>query len=232
MGALSSAAMLALWERGTALQPLERTLALYRAAVEDAHPPRNPDVPLGAVNIALLELRRETFGSQLAAQTDCERCRTRLEFTLNLDEVLAGLEASGNPDGADAACSGLRAPTLRDLAAVAETAQVEEAAQMLLQRCSRGQPGVSPLSWEEAERCLELLDPAADIGVALRCDQCGHDWLQSLDVAALLWEELSACATGLIADVHRLAQAYGWSERDILALAPQRRAAYLELCGQ
>ena len=44
-------------------------------------------------------------------------------------------------------------------------------------------------------------------------------------------EDLSEHLSTLIDDVHRLAAAYGWSERDILALGPQRRAAYLELCA-
>jgi hypothetical protein len=232
MGALSSEDMLALWERGAALHPLDRVLALCRMCGINRDPAQVPDLPLGAVNMALLALRRENFGARLAAQTDCTRCQTRLELALDLNAVMASLEAREVADGADRTCGALRAPTLRDLAAVAAATDTEEAALMLWQRCSLEQPGAAALSRAEAERQLDLLDPAADIALTLSCDQCGHAWVQSLDVGALVWEEVSAGAARLLADVHRLAQTYGWSEREILALTPQRRAAYLALCLQ
>jgi hypothetical protein len=40
---------------------------------------------------------------------------------------------------------------------------------------------------------------------------------------------LSARAHGLLRDVHRIARAYNWAERDILALMLDRRLAYLLL---
>ena len=39
----------------------------------------------------------------------------------------------------------------------------------------------------------------------------------------------SARAGALLHEVHRLASAYGWSEAQILALSPARRAQYLAL---
>jgi hypothetical protein len=33
----------------------------------------------------------------------------------------------------------------------------------------------------------------------------------------------------VLGDVHELARAYGWSEPEVLALSPWRRAAYLAL---
>ncbi len=82
---------------------------------------------------------------------------------------------------------------------------------------------------DEVERQLEALDPAADLELAMTCGACGHAWQTSLDVGALVWEEIDGRAAAVLGDVHRLALAYGWSERAILALSPQRRAAYLEL---
>ena len=82
---------------------------------------------------------------------------------------------------------------------------------------------------DEVERQLEALDPAADLELAMACGACGHAWQTSLDVGAFVWEEIAGRAAAVLGDVHRLALAYGWSERAILALSPQRRAAYLEL---
>jgi hypothetical protein len=43
---------------------------------------------------------------------------------------------------------------------------------------------------------------------------------------------LKGRAAGLLAEVHRLARAYHWSQGDILALAVDRRLAYLVMLEQ
>ena len=73
MAALSSAALLGLWERAAPLHPIDRTLALCQAARTEIEPTQLPDLPLGEVNVALLEMRREYFGPSVAARVDCER---------------------------------------------------------------------------------------------------------------------------------------------------------------
>jgi hypothetical protein len=83
----------------------------------------------------------------------------------------------------------------------------------------------------QVETGLAALDPAADISLALACDSCGHGWAADFDIGALLWEEIEARARGLLGEIHGLARAYGWTEPEILALSPERRAAYLELAG-
>jgi hypothetical protein len=85
--------------------------------------------------------------------------------------------------------------------------------------------------WDAIESALEALDPAADLSLALVCETCGHRWDADLDLGALLWNEIDACARGLLAQVHDLASRYGWSEPEILALSPARRAAYRALLG-
>jgi hypothetical protein len=179
------------------------------------------------VNRALLELRRAAFGPRLAALVACERCAAPLEIALDADALAAAFGTQGLDANADA--FPLRAPTVRDLAAVAAERDAEAAARVLLARCADGVVGLAPL--EEIERRLEALDPAADIALDVTCDACGHAWRASLDVAAFLWTEVAARAAAILADVHRLARAYGWTEREILDLGPHRRAVYLELCA-
>ena len=48
---------------------------------------------------------------------------------------------------------------------------------------------------------------------------------------SFLWTEIEAWAWRMLSDVHTLARAYGWGERDILALSPTRRQFYLEMGG-
>ena len=225
MPALDDAALLALWERGAALHPLDRALLLCGAARADVAPARLADLPLGEVNRALLELRRASFGPHLAALVACERCAAPLEIELHADALAAALGAPRAAAGAS-----LRALTMRDLAVVSGEANAEAAALALARRCALA-GGHDALSREELDRGLEALDPAADIALDMTCEACGHAWRASLDLAAFLWTEVAARAAAILGDVHRLACAYGWTEREILELGPQRRAAYLELCA-
>jgi hypothetical protein len=227
MRALDDAALVALWERGAPLHPLDRALVLCAAARADVPPARLADLPLGEVNRALLEVRRASFGPHLGARVSCERCGAALEMARDADALAAGL-ATPAAVGADADDL-LRAPTMRDLAAVAGEANPAAAALALARRCAA--VGDCDASLEEIERRLEALDPAADVALDVTCDACGHAWPASLDLGAFLWTEVTARARAVIADVDRLARAYGWTEREVLGLSPQRRAAYLELCS-
>ena len=71
-------------------------------------------------------------------------------------------------------------------------------------------------------------DPGAELRVDLDCADCGHAWEVFFDVADFFWRELAALAQRLTAEVADLAQAYGWSERDILAMGSARRKLYME----
>jgi rubredoxin len=80
---------------------------------------------------------------------------------------------------------------------------------------------------EQIEGALESADPWADLSLAFQCPACGRDGEAGFDVASYLWEEVDVSARQLLNEVHLLAQAYGWSEAEILALSPARRSAYL-----
>jgi hypothetical protein len=46
---------------------------------------------------------------------------------------------------------------------------------------------------------------------------------------SFFWNEIEAWACRVLHDVHTLAGAYGWSEREVLRLSPTRRQMYLEM---
>ena len=83
----------------------------------------------------------------------------------------------------------------------------------------------------EAEAIMANLDPDADINLALSCENCGKSWLTDFNIGTLLWDEIDAYARSLLAEVHSLASAYGWTESEILTLSPQRREIYLNMVG-
>ena len=51
------------------------------------------------------------------------------------------------------------------------------------------------------------------------------------ELTVTVTETYDAWALRTLAEVHRLASAYGWREQDILALSPARRQLYLGMVG-
>lgn len=231
MRSLSNSELVHLWERGQGLHTLDQGLLALSAALPESSWESLADMPIGQRNKTLLALRTQCFGEQMGGIAECEACGEELEFTLNS----ATLEASPAADREHRICIGgrtYRLPTSRDLAIAAHEADAGNAALRLLESCK--------VSGEEMADMLErqmdiigeqmaLADPAADILLTLSCARCGHRWDEPLDVTTFLWTELDARARRLLADVHELAFAYGWTERDILSLGEHRRAGYLQM---
>jgi hypothetical protein len=227
MRALTNPDLLDLWERGSGLHPLDCAL-LALAAAEPGEPYHAlADWPLGRRNAALVRLRRECFGSAFTGWVACPQCAQRLEFSFDAGMLLeqqSEAAAHLTVDGRS-----FRAPTSRDLASVAAENDERAAAHKLLRLCCSQE---SEFTDEDLEVIGELLaehDPLAETLLDLNCAACDHRWQQPLDMAAWLWTEIEARARRLLHDVHTLAVAYGWTEREILALSEPRRAIYLEM---
>jgi hypothetical protein len=231
MRALSSAEILTLWERGARWHPLDRgVLALSfadRSAGETV-----ADWPLGRRNRALLELHAAWFGSPLEAGAACPECGEKLEFELNVQDLIA--PQSDEKQRATVAVEEqiFRLPTSRDLAQVAKSSGEQQAVIRLLELCRIG--GVKSSGWtdeiiEKVGESLATADPMAETRVALTCPACDHAWSDSIDVTSFIWAELEARARRLLWEVHSLASAYGWSESEALALSAARRSMYLEM---
>jgi hypothetical protein len=127
----------------------------------------------------------------------------------------------------------LRAPSLRDMAAVATERDVEVATRRLIARCGSVADdtveGLSDDALRVIEDAIELSDPNADLAFDVHCPACGQTVDAQLDAGDLLWDEIDMRARALLGEVHVLARAYGWTESEILALGPERRAAYLSI---
>ena len=231
MQALAPHTLLMAWERGRSRHPLDRALMLCALARPDADPERLADEPLGHLNRTLLALRQASFGSELRAYLDCPTCGERLEFNLDAAALIAlgsEIEAPVEVEGVS-----FRLPTSRDLALVATENDIDHAALHLMRLCRLTNQGVDEATALETliaplEEALEKADPCASLALDFDCEACGHAWTAPFDIAAFLWEEIEAGARHLLDQIHLLASAYGWSEREILALPESRRAAYLQ----
>jgi hypothetical protein len=241
MRAPSTLALLEAWESGLGKDFARCGLALLAAACPETDTEALASLSVGERDRRLLAFRQAVFGSPMTALATCSRCAEALEFELSADALQA--PAAAEDEAAlvvdrDGWRIELRAPDSRDLIAAADAP--EQAEEVLFSRSTRSVAfaGVAAetaavpadLRALAAER-VAAADPLADLQLAMTCSSCGFEWRAPLDIVTFLWAELDAWAGRMMRDVHVLASAYGWDERQILSLPAARRGHYLRLAG-
>jgi hypothetical protein len=227
MKTLTSSDFLDLWERGVGLHPLDQGLLILGSGLPGTSCDSMADWPLGRRNAALAGLRCACFGSSVQAWTACEKCGAKLELDLDGRSLADGSRVS-EPIAARGYT--FRLPTTRDLAAAARGQGSDSAVVRLLDSCcfEAGEPDRwSEEDVEEIGQKMALADPMAEILLTLTCPECKSECRSALDIAGFFWEEIAARAKRLLREVHDLASAYGWTEREVLSLNEHRRALYL-----
>ncbi|BDB45517.1 MULTISPECIES: T4 family baseplate hub assembly chaperone [Mycobacterium] len=237
----SAARLLQAWEVGAAVAPLDRAPSLLRTL--DALPASVPvdELTVGQCDARLFELRRTVFGETLDAVTTCPACQTEVELNLPLGELQptgkhSATSTTVHADGYTLRC---RIPRNADLRAL-DLLHGRATPRDLLDRCllEAASPAGDPVAAHQlpdatVATVVEALadsDPGACIALRVSCT-CGNQWLDELDIRSVLWNDLTEWVGRMLSEVHRLAQAYGWSETEILAMSGWRRRWYLEALG-
>jgi hypothetical protein len=225
---LSGRALLDLWDEGLAQTPGWRALALLAAGTGIAAA-ELATWDVGRRDRALLQMLVAWGGRHCSSRAFCPACNEAVQ----VDFDVAVMSATASPAPTAVIVEGVeiawRLPTAGELAALSADLSLEEARAELLRRCLGG----ADLTEEATAAVLQTLaaaDPLADIELCLECPACDNQWGLGFDATVFLWTLVEEMARSLLHDVHRLARAYGWTELEILALSPRRRAAYLELC--
>jgi hypothetical protein len=259
MRSLSALDLVTVWEAGQGQHPLDRALTILAAAYPNATRDALAALPIGERDSRLLRLRGALFGAALNGFAECPHCGERLEFALDVNDLLvpsapdAAEQAPFNDSSDPVPASNdtpeqaytlrygdaeirFRLPNSYDLAALVNCLDAEEARMLLAHRCviSVGARHAVPLPDDllaELSRAITECDPQAEILLDLQCPNCGHNWQMLFEIEAFLWAEISTAAKRLLREVHTLARFYGWRENEILSLSPRRRQSYLELVG-
>ena len=226
--------ILALWERACIAGPLARDDAL----LGDAAP-----TSLSARNAALLALRVRLLGATQNLRAGCPVCGTALEFAIDCETLAHSLLPAADAGTfhefeSDGYRVTYRAPDISDWrTAAASNGFVPALMERCIARCERDngtqcEPASLPNAITDAlSSALEALEPGAIVDFDLHCPECAAEWIAPMDCGAVLYAEISARTESLLVEVDALARAYGWSEAEVLALSPIRRAAYLQLVG-
>ena len=235
------ARLLAAWEAGAAAPELARGCAVL-AAAGLADPASLLDLPVGLVGIFGIRCCLTSFGPDVDALTACQACGATLDVPLSLTALLPGPEDGAPEDPVPTRTLSLaggtvtvRSPTVRDLLAAAAD---RDPRGTLVRRCAE-RPSSAPVDVADlgdgelalVDEALEELSGLGLITVRAACPGCGEPVAALLDPAALLWQQVQDAAPALLRDVATLAAAFGWSEREILALPAVRRRAYLQLAA-
>lgn len=242
MRPLTNRALLTLWDDVESCPLAHMPVALLAVACSDEEPDELARLTVGQRDGLLLTLREWAFGREMASLAECPNCSTPVELSFNASDVRAGLTEETDTFTVQLGSFDVefRLPTTADLSALPLGAPEAEAAGNVLERCvltarREGEDLAVEALPEEVVRAVEQrmaeADPQADTELSLTCPSCAHRWLVPLDIGWFFVAEVDAWAQRLLYDVHCLARAYGWSEPDVLALSPRRRAFYLSVMG-
>ena len=196
----------------------------------------DPDVAsLARRDAALLELHRDRYGELLRCAGDCPACGETLEIDIPVVELLPPAPSEAElrvvADGVEVQ---FRLPSAADVRAAVDERSLAErcvTAARLPDGTAVGPADLSDRVVAAIDEAMAALHPTAGLSVDIACGTCGVRWDAPLDVARVVAARARVDALALVAEVHALATAYGWTEAEVLAVPRARRRRYLELVG-
>lgn len=248
MRAPTPAQLLQVWESGCERPATARVLLLLAAANDDADADALATLPVGRRDRLLIELHARLFRERIVGLARCPQCGEELEAALDCEDMLASASTEMVPSNASmvhvlehqGTTVHFRLPDSRDLLALHGCGDAEHARSLLFERCviavDRAGENLPSSSLTETHThalsaAMSNADPFADLRLSFRCPSCEAVWEAAFDPARFVWEELQAWALRTLSEIDLIARTYHWREADILALGPQRRRAYLEMCA-
>jgi hypothetical protein len=188
---------------------------------------------VGLRSAALLRILGATEGRpQLTLTARCGRlpCAADFEFGLPLD-TLAGQDDECGPIRVELpGCrfATLRLPTGADLRRWHDTPPASRAGALRMMLAALVVEGaVGPADEAIVSDAIAERDPLVAFAVHCACPACGAPQEVTVDLEGLALARLAARQRALLREVHCMAGHYGWTEQEVLALAPSRRARYL-----
>lgn len=91
------------------------------------------------------------------------------------------------------------------------------------------EPPLHPDDVSRISSLLQAADPLVGFSVRTSCPHCDHEAEIAVDLEHAALQRLADERRSLLRSVHLLASHYGWTEAEILAIPPRRRAEYLRI---
>lgn len=243
MADLFPAQLLETWEQGLMEIGCKRALMLLALACPEKSNEARGQLPIGRRDACLLSLRELLFGSGMENLVTCPACMQQLEFSCTVADLYSFSESDGDElltfTRGELVVT-FRLPNSQDVITVVE-GEGGGSERFLLERCiieARQGADPVPVSTLDATvlaaivEAMDRADPLGNMELAMICPACAYSWLSPFDIVSYLWSELDAWARRTLHEIHVLASAYGWSEKEILTMSAWRRHYYLDLVLQ
>lgn len=221
-----------------AIDPLDGTLPVaaarvLAACVADAGE-ADADVLAWPVNLRLQGLLAVTIAScgqewTWSARCTAAGCGVAMDVPLGLRDFLApDVVRRAECTLADGRTLAVAVPTGRDQLdwLAGGGADPDDMLRRLLPEGPEGED-LDPADRAAIELALEDADPLRTLEIETECPECGSDLALALDLEAACLARLASVRPRLLDEVHLLASVYHWSESEVMAVPPARRAAYL-----
>ncbi len=210
--------ILDIYGRGMTADPVDRAALLCAAGGGDVNA-----LSIGDVDRTIWSWFTSLFDGPQEAVMICSECGEEVEFTFPdsfaLPDRLSGREQLNVSHKGQSYA--VQFPKLEDLRGGALKRSV------ICETAPWGDPDFEAA----AQKALLEHDPALRVELKLECAICGAVQVQPLDVAGFAWARIEQAARCVVQEVAKLARAFGWSEAELTAMTPSRRALYLAELG-
>lgn len=205
-------------------------LALQELGGEPANEERAASLCVADRQFLMRELDRYLGFDGGWFHADCAACTARFDFHLRYEELPVQEAGPGFPLATiewQGRALRFRLPTGRDQETLARIPDGQARSWLLQQlSCEPEQLiAVDATLVDSVEAALETMAPAVVVQVQAQCPECGAGAAVELDPYRALLRQ----SDDLLAQVHRIALHYHWSEAEILGLPHTRRQRYLEM---
>ncbi len=179
-------------------------------------------------DMLLAMLHRGLWGDRIVSTLDCAACETPYDIDFNLSALQASLAASREPtvalgprEVADGEGRRYLLPTAAEETAAAIAGDGEGLAAAIA-------PEIPSPTLNQR---LEALAPIIDVDLDASCAECGHRSSVRFDIQTFTLQRLLDERESLLAAVHVIASAYGWSLDEILTLPRVSRRQFADRLG-
>ena len=238
MRPLTADQLLEVWENTWNKSPLERSIHLINAASSHSDLNRIAHYSIGERDARLLLLRKWMFGNRLSNLSNCPSCAEKVEWEMNVEEIsLQNLREGTNKEVFELDHDDFQIK-YRLINSLDMLNKNFTDARSLINNCivevRKGNEEFEKVDlpdtiYSAIEREMYQADPQAHIGISLDCPSCEHAWSASFSIMQYIWIEIEVWAKHLLRDIYLIAKNFGWSERDILNMNPNRRQLYLQM---
>lgn len=170
-------------------------------------------------------IHRRCWGDRIVATLTCGGCREPFDLSFDLSAVQRSLRAGARdwrPSGDGRVVHGSGAafivPSAQDEIEAAAGHPRDALARLAASCGAAGDP--APVN-----EALEQGAPIIDLDLNASCPSCGHEQVAQFDIQSFVLQRLINEREPLLAEVHLLATAYGWSLDEILVLSRDSRRA-------